>query len=83
MLTPWHFVFRPSLFVQPIFSRNAIVPEKSAGSKSNPIKVPSADHSRVIGFQDPVTHQLLWFELEEGPLHYVPDLDLYFKLQKL
>jgi len=37
------------------------------------------DH-RTVGYEDPSSHQLVWFNLHKGPLHYVPDLGLYFKL---
>lgn len=40
-------------------------------------------HSRTIGYENPATHQLLWFDLAEGPLHFIPDINLYFKLKKI
>jgi hypothetical protein len=46
-------------------------------------QVPSAMHSRTIGYENPATHQLLWFDLAEGPLHFIPDINLYFKLKKI
>ena len=39
--------------------------------------------SRHVGYEDPLNHQLIWFKLREGPIHYVPDIGLYFKLKKL
>jgi len=38
---------------------------------------------RVVGYEDPVVHQLVWFQLKDGPVHYVPDIGLYFKLKKI
>lgn len=35
---------------------------------------------RVIGYEDPDCGQLVWFNLTKGPIHYIPDIDLYFKL---
>jgi hypothetical protein len=36
--------------------------------------------SRVVGFEDPYTHQLAWFNLTKGPLHFIPEINLYFSL---
>ncbi|RYH26766.1 hypothetical protein EON65_13960 [archaeon] len=46
-------------------------------------QVPSGEHERVVGFEDPLTHQMTWFTLKEGPLFFVPDINLYFKLAPL
>jgi hypothetical protein len=51
------------------------------GSKENPVEVPSAFSSRVVGIDDPSTQQLMWFVLKKGPLHYVPNVDKYFTLK--
>ena len=45
------------------------------------MQVPSAMHARTVGYEDPYTHQLVWFNLEKGPLHYIPDIGLYFQLK--
>eukprot|EP00388_Colpodella_angusta_P039872 GDKK01048596.1.p3 GENE.GDKK01048596.1~~GDKK01048596.1.p3 ORF type:complete len:123 (+),score=36.93 GDKK01048596.1:42-410(+) len=63
------------------FNRDPIIPPDNAGTKENPILVPSGAHVRTVGYEDPSTHQLVWFNLSKGPLHYVPDIGLYFKLQ--
>ena len=65
------------------FCNDPIVPPNAAGTKENPIIVPSQEHSRPVGFEDPVTGQLQWFNLHDGPLHYIPDIGLYFKLNHL
>jgi hypothetical protein len=65
------------------FNRDPIVPASDAGSKENPILVPSGAHSRVVGYEDPVSHQLVWFNLNAGSLHFIPDTGLYFKLKKI
>ena len=42
--------------------------------------MPSAEDERIVGYEDPDVGQLVWFALAKGPTHYVPDVDLYFKL---
>jgi hypothetical protein len=44
-------------------------------------QVPSGLSARIVGYEDPNTHAIVWFELNKGPLHYVPDIGLYFKLK--
>ena len=63
-----------------LFSRDPIVPPADQGTKENPILVPSAEHERAVGYEDPDAGQLVWFTLTKGPVHYVPDIDLYFKM---
>ena len=43
-------------------------------------QVPSGYDSRVVGYECPAVHQLFWFNLDKGPLHYIPSIDKYFKL---
>ncbi len=43
-------------------------------------QVPSGLQKRTVGFEHPYTHQLVWFNLEKGPLHFVPQTGLYFKM---
>ena len=43
-------------------------------------QVPSGLNERVVGYECPEAHQLMWFNLTKGPLHYIPSLDKYFKL---
>mmetsp|Transcript_24133 Transcript_24133/g.72423 ORF Transcript_24133/g.72423 Transcript_24133/m.72423 type:complete len:128 (+) Transcript_24133:90-473(+) len=63
-----------------LYSRDPIVPPPDQGTKENPILVPSAEHERAVGYEDPDVGQLVWFTLTKGPVHYIPDIDLYFKL---
>eukprot|EP00428_Durinskia_dybowskii_P066297 CAMPEP_0170384158 /NCGR_PEP_ID=MMETSP0117_2-20130122/15851_1 /TAXON_ID=400756 /ORGANISM="Durinskia baltica, Strain CSIRO CS-38" /LENGTH=92 /DNA_ID=CAMNT_0010639893 /DNA_START=140 /DNA_END=418 /DNA_ORIENTATION=+ len=65
------------------FNRDPIIPADDAGSKENPILVPSGAHLRAVGFEDPSTHQLKWFNLRAGNLHFVPSIGLYFKLKHI
>mmetsp|Transcript_12578 Transcript_12578/g.24841 ORF Transcript_12578/g.24841 Transcript_12578/m.24841 type:complete len:113 (-) Transcript_12578:188-526(-) len=62
------------------FNRDPIFPPAGAGTKSNPIEVPSGFDERVVGYECPEVHQLFWFNLAKGPLHYVPSIDKYFVL---
>mmetsp|Transcript_17613 Transcript_17613/g.45966 ORF Transcript_17613/g.45966 Transcript_17613/m.45966 type:complete len:131 (-) Transcript_17613:410-802(-) len=62
------------------FSRDPIMPPIGAGSKTNPIEVPSGYSERVVGYECPEVHQLMWFTMTKGPLHYIPSIDKYFKL---
>ena len=63
------------------FNNEPIIPASDAGTKENPILVPSGMGERAVGYEDPVTHQLVWFNLGPNKLHYVPDIGLYFKLK--
>jgi len=35
---------------------------------------------RAVGYEDPSSGQLEWFNLDKGKLHYIPKIGLYFKL---
>ena len=61
-------------------NREPIWPEPEQGTRDNPILVPSAKEERVVGYEDPDVGQLVWFNMTKGKLHYVPDIDLYFRL---
>ena len=60
-----------------------IVPDEDAGTRENPIQVPSHYALRTVGFEDPHTAQMWWFNLREGKLCYVEELGLYFNLQRV
>ena len=60
-----------------------ITPEADAGTRENPIIVPSHYAVRTVGFEDPHSTQMWWFNLREGKLFYVEELGLYFKLDRL
>ena len=34
----------------------------------------------AVGFEDPETHAIYWFNLGKGPVHYIPQLQKYFKM---
>ncbi len=65
------------------FNRDPIVPPADAGTETNPILVPSAEEMRAVGFEDPETHQLVWFRLYKNKLTFVPSISLFFKMQSI
>ncbi|CAM9460794.1 unnamed protein product [Discosporangium mesarthrocarpum] len=65
------------------FNRDPIYPPKGSGTKDMPIEVPSEHQERVVGFEHPETHAILWFNMSAGKLHYVSEIDKYFKLVPL
>ncbi len=64
------------------FNRDPIVPPHDQGTKANPILVPSFEARRAVGFEEPNSGQLEWFNLDRGYLYFVPHINLYFKLVK-
>ena len=66
-----------------LYNRDPIVPPLGSGTKEKPILVPSGLAVRAVGFEDPETHALYWFNIKRGPLHYIKNLDMYFKMDEL
>jgi hypothetical protein len=44
------------------------------------LQVPSGYDERAIGYEDPATHQMVWFNLYAGATFFVPTVGLHFKL---
>ncbi|CAM9616063.1 unnamed protein product [Pylaiella littoralis] len=65
------------------FNRDPIHPPKGSGTKAMPFEVPSEHEERVVGFEHPESHAMYWFPLAAGKLHYVEEIDRYFKLVPL
>lgn len=65
------------------FNRDPIHPPKGSGTKAMPFEVPSEHKERVVGFEHPDSHAMYWFPLTAGKLHYVEEIDRYFKLVPL
>jgi Cytochrome c oxidase subunit Vb len=65
------------------FNLEPIIPDAAQGTESNPILVPSREPRRAVGYEDPVSHQLVWFNLYPDKLTYVRDIGLYFKIQRV
>ena len=64
-----------------LYNRDPITPPAGQGSYENPIMVPSGLNERAVGFEDPQTHAIYWFNLNKGPVHYVKQLNKYFKME--
>ncbi|CAM9868493.1 unnamed protein product [Ascophyllum nodosum] len=65
------------------FNRDPIYPPKGSGTKAMPFEVPSQHKERVVGFEHPISHAVYWFPMTAGKLHYVEEIDRYFKLVPL
>lgn len=65
------------------FGKEPIIPKHDQGTKENPILVPSCMPWRGVGYEDPSSHQLAWFRLTKGSLHYIPEIGLYFKMLEI
>ncbi|ETW10142.1 hypothetical protein H310_00512 [Aphanomyces invadans] len=64
-----------------LFNRDPIASEENQGnSKNDPILVPSFNHTRTVGISHNDSPYIVWFNLEEGKVHYVPRFNKYFKL---
>jgi cytochrome c oxidase subunit 5b len=63
-----------------LFNRDPITPPKGQGTYSNPITVPCGEPERAIGFVDPATHSVMWFNLQRGEVHYIDELNMFFKM---
>lgn len=63
------------------FNRDPLETEESQGnSKDDPILVPSFKHSRTVGVAHNDASYIFWFNLEQGKVHYLPQVEKYFKL---
>jgi len=65
---------------QEYFNRQPIQMEKGQGTFSNPVKVPSELHDRIVGMVPKGQDGPLWFEITDVGVHYVPELDMHFQL---
>ena len=64
-----------------LYNRDPITPPKDQGTHGNPIMVPSGEAERAIGFIDPLTHSVMWFNLQRNHVHYVDELNMFFKME--
>ena len=79
---PTSFIFTPpSLTLGTLHSYHSIrfylLPTISS------LQVPSGMPFRAVGFEDPSTHVLHWFNLTKDKIHYVPSIGLFFKMQPI
>ncbi|KAF0695484.1 Aste57867_13701 [Aphanomyces stellatus] len=64
-----------------LFNRDPVSSEEHQGnSKDDPILVPSFNSQRAVGISHNDSPYIVWFNLDEGKVHYVPQFDKYFKL---
>jgi hypothetical protein len=58
-----------------------LVPPEGTGTFSSPILVPSRRSTRAVGYVDPVTHAVMWFNIHnDDNTYYIKDLGLFFKM---
>eukprot|EP00611_Tribonema_gayanum_P023237 TRINITY_DN4847_c0_g1_i1.p1 TRINITY_DN4847_c0_g1~~TRINITY_DN4847_c0_g1_i1.p1 ORF type:complete len:151 (-),score=32.19 TRINITY_DN4847_c0_g1_i1:121-507(-) len=62
------------------FNDQALMPPAGSGTREKPIEVPSRLDVRTVGYEDPETHAIYWFNLKAGKVHHVTPIDMYFKL---
>jgi len=58
-----------------------LVPPEGAGTFQSPILIPSRMDSRCVGYEDPTTHAMFWFNIyNDNNTYYIKDLGLFFKM---
>jgi hypothetical protein len=63
------------------FNDLGLVPPEGSGTYASPILIPSARHQRCVGYTDPASHALFWFNIHnDGNSYYIKDLGLFFKM---
>jgi cytochrome c oxidase subunit 5b len=63
-----------------MFNRQPVKMQKGQGTFANPVMVPSEEHSRAVGMIPKGQDGPIWFELSDAGVHFVPELNLHFKL---
>jgi len=62
------------------FNRQPVRMQKGQGTFENPVMVPSQEADRIVGMVPKGQDGPVWFELTNEGIHYVPEVDLHFKL---
>ena len=62
------------------FNRQPVRMQKGQGTFENPVLVPSQEHDRIVGIVPKGQDGPIWFEITTEGVHYVPEVDLHFKL---
>ena len=58
-----------------------LVPPEGSGTYVSPILIPSRYDTRQVGYQDPETHAMFWFNIHNDEnAYYIKDLGLFFKM---
>ena len=62
------------------FNRQPVRMQKGQGTFENPVLVPSQEADRIVGIVPKGQDGPIWFEITNEAVHYVPEVDLHFKL---
>jgi len=63
------------------YNELGLVPPEGAGSFASPILIPSRMDARAVGYEDPTTHAMFWFNIQnDNNTYYIKDLGLFFKM---
>jgi hypothetical protein len=58
-----------------------LVPPIGSGTFASPILVPSRRSTRAVGYVDPVSHAMYWFNINnDDNTYYIKHLGLFFKM---
>jgi hypothetical protein len=58
-----------------------LVPPEGTGTYSSPILIPSRRSTRAVGYVDPESHAVFWFNINNDEnTYYIKDLGLFFKM---
>jgi hypothetical protein len=58
-----------------------LVPPVGTGTFASPILIPSRKHTRAVGYTDPQSHAVFWFNIhDDDNTYYIPHLGLFFKM---
>lgn len=63
------------------YNNLGLVPPEGAGTFASPILIPSRESTRCVGYSDPTTHTMFWFNIQDDSnTYYIKDLGLFFKM---
>lgn len=58
-----------------------LVPPVGTGTYASPILIPSRRATRAVGYVDPESHAIFWFNIHNDEnTYYIKDLGLFFKM---
>jgi hypothetical protein len=58
-----------------------LVPPEGTGTYASPILIPSRRSTRAVGYVDPESHAVFWFNINNDEnTYYIKDLGLFFKM---
>jgi cytochrome c oxidase subunit 5b len=62
------------------FNRQPVRTKPGQGTFENPVMVPSQQENRIVGMVPKGQDGPLWFEITNIGVHYVPEIDMHYKL---